>query len=222
MFIGHYGPAYAAKTVSKRLPLWVLFLAVQFLDIVWAILVMMGTEKLRVIHGFTASNALDLYYMPYTHGLLSALCLSVIMGGLSEMAFRQRGRTFLIVALCVLSHWILDLIVHVPDLPLLGNTMKVGFGLWQHRLVAIVVELAVLFVGLSIFTRFVRSFSTSARVWLWFLNGLMLIAYFASVFGPDPSSPRLEALTALFAYLLFAGLAAQVDRTLVGKDLEVI
>ncbi len=211
MFIGHYGPAFAAKATSKRIPLWLLFIAVQFLDVVWSILVLVGVEKLRIVHGFTATSALDLYYMPYTHGLIGALCLSVLLGALSELAFRQKGKTFLVVALCVFSHWLLDLIVHTPDMPLIGNTMKVGFGLWRYRIPSLIAELIVLFAGLWIYLRFAPQ-TQSGRLWLLGTITLMIAIHLASVFGPDPTSPQMAAVSALVAYLIFALPARQVDR----------
>ena len=69
MFVGHYGVSLAAKRSAVHLPLWVWFIAVQWLDVVWSVLVLMGVEKLRIVPGFTEANALDLYYMPFTHGL---------------------------------------------------------------------------------------------------------------------------------------------------------
>ena len=71
MVIGHYGVAFAAKPVGVRLearaPLWVWFIASQWMEVVWSFLVLLGIERLRIVPGFTEANALDLYYMPYTH-----------------------------------------------------------------------------------------------------------------------------------------------------------
>lgn len=125
MFVGHYGVSFAAKPLYRPLPLWLLFIAVQWLDVCWSILVMAGVEKLRVVKGFTQGSDLDLYYMPYTHGLVGALTLSALLGGASALFFRGR-RTFWVVAACVFSHWLLDLVVHVRDMPLIGDTAKVG------------------------------------------------------------------------------------------------
>src|SRR5918996_829413 len=75
MFVGHYGVSFAAKKVAP-VPLWVLFLAVQLLDVAWAPLILLGIEKVRIVPGITASNPLDLYYMPYTHSLIAALLWS--------------------------------------------------------------------------------------------------------------------------------------------------
>ena len=73
MFVGHYGVSFAAKRLDKTIPLWVLFLAVQLLDVGWGILVPLGVEKVRIVPGITASNPLDLYYMPFTHSLVVEL-----------------------------------------------------------------------------------------------------------------------------------------------------
>ena len=69
MFTGHYSFSFAGKSAEKRIPLWLLFLAVQWIDVMWSIFVLLGIEKVRIVPGITASNALDLYYMPYTHSL---------------------------------------------------------------------------------------------------------------------------------------------------------
>jgi hypothetical protein len=79
--LGHYGISFATPRSGVRLPLWVWFIAVQWLDVVWALLVLLGIEKLRITPGFTQANALDLYYMPFTHSLPGALVLSAIFAG---------------------------------------------------------------------------------------------------------------------------------------------
>src|SRR5207245_1166117 len=76
MFVGHYSVAFACRTERNKIPLWVLFVAVQFLDYVWATLVLLGIEKLRVIKGFTAGSMLDSYYHPYSHSLIAAVLWS--------------------------------------------------------------------------------------------------------------------------------------------------
>ncbi|HEX3163470.1 MAG TPA: hypothetical protein VHQ92_12905, partial [Pseudolabrys sp.] len=77
MFIGHYGPSFACKAAKLAFPLWVLFLAVQLVDIAWSIFILFGIEKVRIVPGITATNPFDLYYMPYTHSLPGAALWSV-------------------------------------------------------------------------------------------------------------------------------------------------
>jgi hypothetical protein len=211
MFIGHYGVSFAAK--QKSIPLWLLFLAVQFLDVVWSVLVMLGIEKLRITPGITAANALDLYYMPYTHGLAGALLLSALFGAVSAWFIgSDRWKIFWIAAAAVFSHWLLDLIVHAPDMPLMVDTLKVGFGLWNFPWLSLPLELVTLWAGAFLYARNNPSERPAGEISLWgFVALLTAIELYAS-FGPDPASPLAEAQTALAAYLGLAALAALADR----------
>src|SRR5215831_2154702 len=212
MFIGHYGVALAAKPVQKQIPLWLLFIAVQWLDVVWSVLVMLGVEKLRIVKGFTEANSMDLYYMPYTHGLIGALALSAALGGLTILFLRDRRvAVFSIVAGAVFSHWLLDLVVHVEDLPLIGNSMKVGFGLWRHVWLSLPLELATLMLGAIIYARAMPSQSRTGIWAYWIFIGFLLLAQLYTQFGPDPTSPIAEAQTALAAYVGLAVVAGIVD-----------
>ena len=134
MFVGHYGVGFAAKRVEPSIPLWLLFLAVQFLDVLWAPFVLLGIEKVRIVPGFTATNPLDLYYMPFTHGLVAAILWSCA-GGLAYqiLARPSRRQAGVVIGVAVFSHWVLDFIVHRPDLPLYDNSAKVGLGLSALR-----------------------------------------------------------------------------------------
>jgi hypothetical protein len=212
MFIGHYGVSFAAKAADKRLPLWLLFLAVQWLDVVWSGLVMLDVEKMRVVPGFTQSNGMDLYYMPYTHGLVGALALAAAMGALVAAFMRDRkAAAFAVIAGAVFSHWLLDLVVHVHDLPLWGDGFKVGFGLWRLVWISFPLEIATLVAGAAIYARAVPSRTEHGDRWLWAYVAAMTAVQVYGTFGPDPATPVTQARMALFAYILLAGLAALVD-----------
>src|SRR5258705_1564543 len=112
------------------------------MDVVWSVLVFLGIENLRIIPGFTEANPYELYYMPYTHGLPGSIAISLVLGVIVAMFVPgDRSMTVLLVAAASFSHWLLDLIVHVPDLPVYGNTAKVGLGLWSHVALRIPLEL---------------------------------------------------------------------------------
>ena len=212
MFIGHYGPAFAGKASERRLPLWLMFLAVQWLDVVWSALVMLNVEKLRVVKGFTEASSLDLYYMPFTHGLLGATALSAALAAVAVLFFKERRAAIgLVVAGAVFSHWMLDLVVHVQDLPLLGDSFKVGFGLWRHLWISLPLELVTLAVGTAIYVRAVPSQTRSGDTWLWVFVAAMAAIQVYATFGPAPDSPLGEAHTALVAYIVLAGLSGLVD-----------
>src|SRR6266480_4224749 len=190
MFVGHYGVSFAAKRGDGTIPLWVLFVAVQLLDVSWSLFVFFGIEKVRIVPGITASNPLDLYYMPYTHSLVAAL----------------------LWALAVFSHWVLDLVVHRPDLPLYDNVAKVGLGLWNYPAPAFLLEVAVLFGGMFLY---LRSTTATTRLGRYGMPvfGLVMLAVQAFVFfGPPPSSDQAAAVTAFGSYLLFAAVAGWLER----------
>lgn len=200
MFVGHYGVSFATRKVDASIPLWVLFLAVQWLDVIWAPLVLLGIEKVRIVPGFTATNPLDLYYMPYTHSLVAALAWSAVAAGAYHVLGRATARASLFVGLAVFSHWILDLLMHRPDLPLYDNTAKVGLGLWDYRDLAFGLEAALLFVGMAVFLRAQPTRRTAIVIF-----GVVMLGIQAYIFfGPPPASPAAVASTALAAYGIFA------------------
>ena len=213
MFIGHYGPAFGAKAAMRAIPLWVLFVAVQWMDVWWSIFVLTGVEKVRVVPGFTQGSPLDLYFMPYTHGLIGSLVFAAILGGIVALFMRERrGLVFLIVAAAVFSHWILDLLVHVPDLPLWDNSMKVGFGLWRWLWISLPLELIFLVVGAWFYVRYVPA-KKGGNVWLWLFVAALAALEIYVAFGPPPPSDKAMAMNALAAYGALALLAGFVDLT---------
>jgi hypothetical protein len=213
LFIGHYGPAFALKGAARPIPLWVLFLGVQWLDVGWALLVLAGIEKLRIVPGFTAGSPLDLYYMPYTHGLPGALALSVLFGLIvAGWLGAPRGRLFLVAAAAAFSHWVLDLVVHVPDLPLYGNHAKVGLGLWRHAGVSASLEIGLLVWGAWLYVRNVPARRAHGDRWLWIYVLFLVLLEIYNLLAPPPPEARGMAITALAAYGVLALLAAGVDR----------
>src|SRR5882724_10588437 len=91
MFVGHYSVAFAAKSEKNKIPLWILFIAVQFLDYIWATLVLLGIEKVRVIKGFTAGSMLDSYFHPYSHSLIGAIIWSGVAALIYWAACSRHG-----------------------------------------------------------------------------------------------------------------------------------
>lgn len=200
MFVGHYGVSFATKKVDGSIPLWVLFLAVQWLDVIWAPLVLFGIERVRIVPGFTATNPLDLYYMPYTHSLVAAVLWSTAMAGAYRVLARASAKASLLVGVAVFSHWVLDLVVHVQDLPLYDNAAKVGLGLWNQPVLAFGLEAVLLLGSAALYLQ--RQPDRRRRIVAFSLVMLGVQAYI--FFGPPPVSSAAIAATALGAYALFA------------------
>lgn len=213
MFVGHYGPA--AAVAGKQVKLWHGFVAVQFLDILWAPFVLLGIEHVRIVENFTASNHFDLYHMPYTHSLVMAVVWSVVAGGLYG-ALRKNGG--LVIGALVFSHWVLDFITHKPDLELWFGGPKVGLALWENRPIAVGTEFALLIAGLALYLARTRAKGAMGKLAPIVLFALLGVAQIYGNFGPAPAGAAEAAQSAIIAYGLFAVLAAWVDGTRAVKN----
>jgi hypothetical protein len=148
LFVGQYAAAFVAKRVELCLPLWALLLAVQIVDVFWAICVLTGIEHAS-LDASLPSNPLVLSFMPYTHSLAAAVVWALAVGVVGVCAVGERPKRAmigLVLAAAVASHWLLDLLVHRLDLGLLGESHKIGLGLWNYPLLALL-EIALLAFG---------------------------------------------------------------------------
>ena len=213
MFVGHYGIALAARGCERRIPLWAYFLAVQWVDILWCVLVYLGVERVHVQPGLNPSSPLVFDYYPYTHSLLAALLWAAAAYGAYRLLARGAGShaAALMLAVAVLSHWPLDLLVHLPDLPLVSGPHKVGLGLWNHPLAECAVELLLLIAGLALYFRRSPHLSRARRVALVALCAGIAAVQLAGSFGPPPPSVKVMALSGLVLYLVFAALAGAIE-----------
>lgn len=217
MYIGHYGVAFAFKGLWRSISLGLLFIAIQFVDILWAIFVLVGREVVNIVPGITAASPLDFVRFPYSHSLVA----SFVWAGAAYALFRfapseqqsERGKVALVMGVAVLSHFFLDVIVHRPDLPLLdGGSPKIGLGLWNNALAAYAVEGAILLAGLALYLRSTAGATGVGRYGtVAFTAGLLVLNAF-SIFGPPLPTPQFLAAFALITYLAFAGVAYWLDR----------
>jgi hypothetical protein len=214
MMVGHYSTALVAKAVDTRLPLGVLFVACQLVDIIWAAFVLGGVERVRLVPEFTASNPLDLHYMPYTHSLTAALgwglVAIIVWSGLR--AWRGWQGAALIVGAVVAGHWFCDLLVHVPDLPLYGDQHKVGLGLWEYRYPALALEGVMFFGALALYYRATRPRTRGGTYGPIILAVVMFGVQVGSLFGPLPKNATELGITGLVAFAVLAILAEWIDR----------
>ncbi len=209
MFIGHYAAGLALKTFEKRVSLGVLFLAVQFVDILFFPLVLLGVERMNLIENFTESTHFELVYMPYTHSLLASVFWSVAAYVLFRWVVVKNNSVAIVVALAVFSHWALDLIVHTPDLPLWNDaSMKLGFGLWNNAIATYALEAVILIVALWAYLRSTSATTTIGKSGMIIFVIFLLLANVVNVFGPlQGDSQLIISLAALTSYFLFAAVA---------------
>lgn len=201
MFIGHYAVALAAKKASPRTSLGTLFMAAQFVDLLWPVFLLAGIEHVRIAPGDTAFTPLDFYDYPISHSLAGAVLWSAVLAVL-YFAVRRDGRAALVVGACVASHWVLDYLTHRPDLPItFGGSSRVGVGLWNSVAWTLVVEIALFAVGLMIYLKCTRPKDKIGRYAFWGLVAVIFAAYFSNVFGPPPPSASAIAIVGNAAWL---------------------
>jgi hypothetical protein len=213
MFIGHFGLSFAAKKAAPRVSLGTLFIATQFVDILWPFLLVLGVEKVAITPGYTKMNAFEFLHYPYTHSLLMGIVWGAVVGSIYWLVKRDT-RGALVIGLCVLSHWFLDLVVHVADLPLtpFGDT-KVGLGLWNHVATTLIVETIIFFAGIYVYATFTKAKNGIGKWALWGLVILLLVFTLGNVFGPPPSDSIMTLFVSFMILMsIIVGLAYWVDR----------
>jgi hypothetical protein len=214
VFAGHYAASLALKRANPRIPLWLLFIAVQFIDVLWAVFILLGIEKARVVPGLPGSS-LDLYYMPYTHSLIGALAWAA----LAYVAFRllpnrsgvQRATVALILAAGVFSHYVLDLIVHRADMALWDNTAKIGLGLWNYAWIAYALEAVLLVGGLWLYLRATTATTFGGRYGMIIFVAVLLLVNVVA-YAVAPQNIQVAAIFNEICYWVFAGIALWLDR----------
>jgi hypothetical protein len=213
MFVGHYGVAFGARAVEKRIPLWLFFIAVQWVDILWCVLVFLGIERVSIHPGVNPSGPLVFDYYPYTHSLIAAFGWGAVAFGIYRLFTRMKGSQLAggILALAVASHWFLDLVVHLPDLDLVDESHKVGLGLWNYPVIEVIVEFVLMFGGLAFYFSKSPELSKKRRIAMVLLCVVMAAVQMAGSFGPPPASVKIMAVSGLVLYLLLAGAAFLIE-----------
>jgi hypothetical protein len=209
VFAGHYGASFLAKKADERIPVWVLFVAVQFLDVLWGAFILLGIEKVRIVPGINRTNALDLYSMPYTHSLLGALGWSV-GAALAYRLIAGAPRGGVLVGAAVFSHWVFDIVCHRHDLALYDDAHKLGLGLWDYPVLNLGLEAALLFLGIAVWR---AAAGTRVRPRWWGFAAAMMVVQTLSWLGPPPVSPQAAAWTALASYTVLAAIAFALERS---------
>lgn len=204
MFIGHFGTAFAAKKVAPRPSLGTLIFAGQFIDLLWPILLLLGIERVILEPGNTVVTPLDYIYYPFSHSLAGVMIWGILFGVIYYL-LKKNMRSSVVLGLLVLSHWVLDLFTHRPDLPLLPRVdLKVGLGLWNSLPATLVVESLIFFGGAYLFTSATRAVNKKGSYGWWGLVGLLFLIYLMNIFGPPPPSVEPIPVIGLLQWIFVA------------------
>jgi membrane-bound metal-dependent hydrolase YbcI (DUF457 family) len=217
MFAGHVGAAMAIARAERRVNLGVVVFAAMLLDFVLWLLALLGWESVVLPADFNNTHQPQ-FVFPYSHGLLASMCWSLLAGGATFLWYprlnRARLRAAALVSAAVFSHWLLDALVHAPELPVAGaSSAKVGLSLWQHMPVALAVEAFIALSGLYLFVSGTR-LSRPRRFWLSALSVLVvLFTVFGMTVAPPPPSVVAMAASSLVTIVAVSAIAGWLGRT---------
>ena len=211
MFVGHFGVGFAAKGAAPRVSLGSTFLAAQFVDLLWPTFLLLGWEEVRIAAGVTAVTPLEFVRYPITHSLLTVIGWATLMA-VGYLFFCRYRPGAIVLAAGVISHWLLDAVVHVPDLPLYpGGEGRVGLGLWRSLGATLAVELPIFVIGLWIYLRTTATRDATGYWALWSFVAFLLMIYAANIIGQPPPSVTALAWVGQAQWLL-VGWGYWIDR----------
>lgn len=227
MFLGHYGVALALKRVEPKISLGTLFAATQLLDLLWGCFLLLGWEHVRIIPNPNPLLNFEFIDYPISHSLVGSIgwgiAAAVVYYSWPTRHTTRHWQASLLVGATVVSHYVLDFLVHLPDLPLAGNdTPKLGLGLWNHLRLSVALEFFVLAAGAVVYVAF-RSRRHPVRPAR--LAGLLVVltcVYGASLLGPPPPSVTATAIGDIVLILAMVGLGASADRAASPAELAAV
>lgn len=192
MFLGHFGVGFGAKAAATKTSLGTLFLAAQFIDLLWPTFLLIGLEHVVISPGVTKVTPLDFTDYPISHSLLAVIGWAFLFAGVYYL-LRRYPRGAWVCGLAVVSHWILDLLVHRPDLPLMpGNSIRLGLGLWDSTVATLAVELTIFAVGVGIYSRLTKAKDRQGSWGFLALLIFLCLIYLGNIVGQPP--PNVVAL----------------------------
>jgi glycerol uptake facilitator-like aquaporin len=211
MFVGHYAAAFAAKAIEPKAPMWTLAAAAQLVDIGWSAFIIAGVERASVDPALPGST-LVLEHMPWTHSLPMALAWGIGAALLAKLLLRLPLWASIVIGLTVFSHWVLDLLVHRPDLELWIGGDKVGLGLWNYPVPEQAVEMGLLAVCGGAWVASRKSLDRKAWPAIAFI-GFLVVLQIVAMLSPQPAGPlgAQSGITILAIYLVVVALAALTE-----------
>ncbi len=211
MFIGHYALALAAKRAAPRTSLGTLFLAVQLADMLWPAFLLLGWEQAHLVPGPNPFLILWLDSIPISHSLLTLIAWGVLFAAVYRMRTGY-AKGAIVVALGVVSHWVLDVVTHRPDMPLYPGGPKLGLGLWNSVPGTVIIEVGMFAAGTWIYLRTTRARDAVGRYGLGALLTLLGLSYGGSLLGGAPPSMRAIEIGGIIFGWLFVAWAAWGDK----------
>jgi membrane-bound metal-dependent hydrolase YbcI (DUF457 family) len=199
LFVGHFAVGLAAQPIAPKVSLATLILAGALADLLWMVFFITGSEQVVISPGIMAANSLDLVSVPFSHSLLMDAVWALLCAG-AYYFFRRDARGAWIIAVVVISHWVLDVVTHRPDMQLVPwMDARYGLGLWNSPVATFLVEGMLWMVAIAIYARGTRAIGPAGRYGFWLMIAILTTLWVISLRGdPPPSLSALASVNAVF------------------------
>jgi hypothetical protein len=202
MFVGHFAVAFIAKRTEARLSLGTCVLAATLADILWPIFMIAGLEQVQFKPGMGAAN----YFVASNIALSHSLLMDSLWGALfasTYFLFQRNIRGTWVLFAAVVSHWLLDVIAHRPDMLLAPDAHRYfGLGLWVSIPATLVVEGGLWLAGVILYVRITRAKSWAGIYPFWIAIALFTLFWYQNIAGPPPANPRSAPISSLIFFSL--------------------
>jgi hypothetical protein len=202
MLVGHVAAGLIGKRVEPKLSLGTLVLASVLADLVWCVCMLAGFEQIEIGQGRGAARYLEAVEIGYSHSLFTNTIFAALLAAVYWIS-RRSARAAWVLFLVVLSHWVLDVVSHPPDMPLApGLAMRLGLGLWRSVPATMIVEGSLWCLGIALYIRATHARTWSGSVVFWVVAALLTLAWYNNIAGPPPADIRSMPASSLVFFSL--------------------
>ena len=214
MLVGHFAAAMVAKRIEPRVSLGTTVLASMFPDLLWAIFLLAGIEHVAVVPGVATNRMIGLDLV-YSHGLLPDIVWAAMFAAI-YFGVRKNARGAWVLFAAVLSHWVLDVISHRPDMPLApGGRTILGLGLWNSLAATILVEGGFWLLAIVLYVRVTTSKNRAGIYGFWIVIALLTWIWFVNITTPPPPN----GVGSLVFFTLVIAWAYWMNRCFLGQPI---
>ena len=212
MLVGHLAVGFAAKRIEPRLSLGTTVLASMLPDLLWSGFMLAGIEHVEFKQAMGAGNYFAASGIAFSHSLLMDSVWAALLA-LAYFLLRRYPRGAWVLALAVLSHWVLDVIAHRPDMPLApGVHQLLGLGLWTSIPATLIVEGGMWLAAIIVYVRATRPTNRAGIYVFWLVVALLTLAWYNNIAGPPPPNPSAAGISSLIFFSLIVAWAYWMNR----------
>lgn len=205
MHVGHFAAGMIAKRFDSKVSLGTCVFAAMLADFLWCIFMMAGIEHIELKAGRGAANYFEAHNIAWSHSLLTIAVWALLFAG-AYLLWRRNMTSAALLFIVVVSHWLLDVVAHRPDMPVAPGVETVfGLGLWANIPATIIVEGGLWVLGIILYLRTTRPKRRLANYVFFGVVVLLTLIWYNNIAGPPPPNARTVSV---FSFMYFSSVVA--------------